>query len=60
MGRALSDILEMQFDLMYYLHMTIQDYDNNDAKDNTWLHSRLAQQKTEEIKAANKHKKEFE
>lgn len=41
----------MQFDLMYYLHMTIADFDNNDSKDNMWLHARLIQQKNEEIKA---------
>ena len=41
----------MQFDLMYYLHMSIADFDNNDAKDNSWLHARLVKQKYDEHKA---------
>ena len=41
----------MQFDLMYYLHMNISDFDSNDAKDNGWLHSRLVKQKKDEIEA---------
>jgi len=51
MGKSLNDILEMQFDLLYYLNMTIQDYDNNDARDNNWIHSRLVLQKKNENKA---------
>jgi hypothetical protein len=51
MGKSLSDILEMQFDLLYYLNMTIQDYDNNDVRDNNWIHSRLVLQKKEEMRA---------
>lgn len=51
MGKSLGDILEMQFDLLYYLNMTIQDYDNNDVRDNNWIHSRLVQQKRNEMKA---------
>jgi len=51
MGKSLNDILEMQFDLLYYLSMTIQDYDNNDVRDNNWIHSRLVLQKKEEMKA---------
>jgi len=41
----------MQFDLMYYLHMNISDFDSNDIKDNHWLHSRLRKQKKDEIDA---------
>jgi len=48
MARPLVDILEMQFDLMYYLHMSIADFDSNDMRDNEWLHSRLAKQKKDE------------
>jgi hypothetical protein len=51
MGKNLIDILETQFDLMYYLHMTVQDYDNNDIRDNSWTHSRLILQKKNEMKA---------
>jgi len=51
MGKSLNDILEMQFDLLYYLNMTIHDYDNNDVRDNNWIHSRLVLQKKEEQKA---------
>lgn len=36
---------------MYYLNMTIADYDNNDVRDNSWLHSRLVLQKRNELKA---------
>jgi hypothetical protein len=54
MGKGLNDILEMQFDLLYYLNMTIQDYDNNDVRDNNWLHSRLILQKKEEKIAREK------
>lgn len=51
MGKNLNDILETQFDLLYYLNMTILDYDNNDIRDNNWIHSRLVLQKKEEMKA---------
>ena len=51
MGKNLNDILENQFDLLYYLSMTIEDYDNNDVKDNNWIHSRLVLQKKNEAKA---------
>jgi hypothetical protein len=44
----------MQFDLQYYLHMSISDYDNNDIKDNEWLHSKLYEQKEDEAKAREK------
>ena len=44
-------MLEVQFDLMYHLEMSITDYDRNDIKDNAWMHARLIQQKNEEIKA---------
>ena len=55
LGKSLNDILEMQFDLMYYLHMSIADFNENDARDNEWLHSRLVKQKNEEIEAKRKH-----
>jgi len=51
MGKSLRDILENQFDLLYYLSMTIEDYDNNDIRDNSWIHSRLVLQKKNEAKA---------
>ena len=51
MGKSLRDILETQFDLLYYLNMTIADYDENDIKDNSWIHSRLVLQKKNEAKA---------
>lgn len=51
MGKNLKDILETQFDLMYYLRMSVQDYDNNDIRDNKWLHSRLILQKKKEKEA---------
>ena len=49
-----KDMLEMQFDLQYYLHMSIDDFDNNDVGDNRWLHSRLVKQKQDENESRNK------
>lgn len=57
MGRTLVDILEMQFNLMYYLHMPVSDFDENDMADNEWLHSRLIKQKKDEEEAMKKGKK---
>ena len=54
MGRTLQDVLEMQFNLLYHLHMSITDFDNNDAKDNEWFNSRLIKQKEDEIEAKRK------
>ena len=51
MGKNLKDILEIQFDLLYHLNMTIADYDENDIRDNSWIHSRLVLQKKNEAKA---------
>ena len=57
MGRRLEDILEMQFDLMYYLYMSVSDFDESDMRDNEWLHSRLVKQKKDEEEANKKGKK---
>ena len=54
MARDLNDVLELQFRLMYYLHMSITDFDNNDIKDNEWLHTRLIKQKEDENKNHSK------
>ena len=54
MAKNLNNILEEQFDLMYYLHMNIADYNENDARDNSWLHSRLCKQKQDEVEAKKK------
>ena len=43
---------------MYHLNMSVVDFDNNDTKDNTWLHSRLVKQKEDEIKAKKALKNE--
>jgi hypothetical protein len=48
MAKHLEDILEMQFNLMYYLHISVTDFDNNDSRDNEWLYSRLVKQKKDE------------
>ena len=56
MAKPLADILEVQFNLQYYLHMTVNDYDDNDVRDNDWLYSRLVQQKKDEIEAAKGNK----
>jgi len=50
MGKKLSNIFEMQFSLMYYLHMGINDFNNNDTKENDWLFSRLIKEKEDENK----------
>ena len=54
MGRPLVDLLEMQFNLMYYLHMPISDFDNNDMRDNEWLYSRLVKQRKDEEETKKK------
>ena len=54
MARPLEDILEMQFNLMYYLHMSVVDFDENDMRDNEWLHSRLIKQKRDEEESKKK------
>ena len=55
MGRILQDMLEVQFNLLYHLHMSIQDFDENDIKDNEWLYGRTLKQKEDEIEAKRKH-----
>ena len=50
-----KDILEMQFDLQYYLHMSISDFDNNDVGDNRWIHSKLYERKKEENELRKKN-----
>lgn len=54
MGKDLTSILEMQFDLMYYLNMSISDFDSQDTADLNWLHGRLVKQKKDEIEAKKK------
>jgi len=44
----------MQFNLMYYLHMSVVDFDENDMRDNEWLHSRLIKQKRDEEESKKK------
>ena len=51
MGRTLQDVLEIQFNLLYHLHLSISDFDTNDIKDNEWLNSRVIKQKADEIAA---------
>ena len=46
-----NDILEEQFNLQYYLNMSVKDYDENDVGDNRWLYSRLVDQKKKENEA---------
>jgi hypothetical protein len=36
---------------MYYLHISVADFDSNDSKDNEWLYSRLVKQKKDEQEA---------
>ena len=55
MGKNYSDILEMQFDLQYHLHMSVEDYNNNDIRDNNWIHSRLVRQKQDENEQRKKN-----
>ena len=55
MGKNYKDILEMQFDLQYHLHMSVTDYNDNDMKDNNWIHSRLCKQKQDENELRKKN-----
>jgi len=34
--------------------MSVSDYDENDSRDNSWIHSRLRKQKQEEMEAKKK------
>ena len=54
MGRNYRDILEEQFNLQYYLHMSISDYDNNSISDNKWLYGKLIERKKDENELRNK------
>ena len=36
---------------MYYLYMSVSDFDESDMRDNEWLHSRLVKQKKDEEEA---------
>lgn len=51
MARNLKEILEEQFNLQYYLHMSVVDYEGNDIRDNKWMVDRLYKQKKEEREA---------
>ena len=48
MGKLLPEILEIQFNLLYYLHLSISDFDNTDLKDLDWMYNRLVKQKRDE------------
>jgi hypothetical protein len=48
MGRRLKDILEMQFNLMYHLHMSKSDIEDADVKELDWIYGRLVEQKKKE------------
>ena len=48
MERSLSEILEMQFNLVYRSSITIADYDNMDLRDIEWTYSRLLKQLKDE------------
>lgn len=44
MEMSLSDILEIQFKLLYHLHMSISDFNEMDLRDISWMYSRLSKQ----------------
>jgi hypothetical protein len=44
----LSDILEVQFRLLYFLHMSINDFNEMDLRDISWTYSRLLKQLEDE------------
>lgn len=52
--RPLADLLEMQFDLMWHLHMSLSDIEGTDTKELEWLHGRVVEQ----IKKENKVRRE--
>jgi len=51
MVSPLQEILETQFRLLYYLKMSVSDFDNMDIRDIDWMYSRLNKQKEDEKKA---------
>ena len=53
MVSPLQEILETQFNLLYYLKMSITDFDNMDLRDISWMYSRLGKQ----IKDENEKRK---
>ena len=53
MVSPLQEILETQFNLLYYLKMSITDFNNMDLRDISWMYSRLGKQ----IKDENEKRK---
>ena len=54
MVSPLQEILETQFRLLYYLKMSVSDFNNMDVRDISWMCSRLAKQIKEENKQREK------
>ena len=54
MVNPLQEILETQFNLLYYLKMSVADFDNMDLRDIDWMYSRLCKQLDDEDKARKK------
>lgn len=54
MVKDLNSILEMQFDLLYYLRVSVTEYNEMDIQYLNWFHSRLVKQKNEELKGLKK------
>lgn len=48
MVRPLKEILEVQFNLLYYLHMGVKDFEESDLREIDWLYGRLVKQKQDE------------
>lgn len=50
MAKPLQSILEQEFNLAYYLHLSIKDIEDMDLKEIEWLYGRLVKQKKDEFR----------
>lgn len=57
MARPLSELLEMEFNLRYYLH--VNDFDGMDRAEINWFYGRLVEQKKKEAEAREGKKDDF-
>ena len=48
MVTPLQEILEKQFRMQYWLHLSIQDYSETELKELNWLYARLIKQLNDE------------
>ena len=51
MVKPLQEILEMQFNLLYFLNMSVADFENMQLKEINFMYGLLRQQKEKETNA---------